>query len=419
MKITEEMIAAADRELELHDSWRFVGDDARCECGEVLPDKYWEYQGRNLDWHRAEAALTAALAVAPTQDEGGDLRAALIDALDRIPGADEPGEYDEREEPGVHRRWSEEIADRTLAALAAPASAEPEQLDFKFKPHCSCMSSFDGEGDGKCAVHCTSTEPDEDAQPSRCAFRSMGSGLPCRHLAGHAGACTYSSVEGVKSAEPVACYCMGGHESNCPNAKKTEPRGAELSGDAGELAEPEKPHTEHVLVTTCYPENCIEGDCEHRDEWGEPEGMEKCPTTPMEVCVGCMVDSGRGADPRYWDDCKLWPWPCEKKPTEPSEGEREYGHECRVPKSCDCEPSEGERETHSNDCICGHARLLHGGLSGWCKECECNEFDVPAPVSRDAELIAEAKAFLSMQSRGSRVYEIASRLLAAYEEVTK
>ncbi len=74
--------------------------------------------------------------------------------------------------------------------------------------------------------------------------------------------------------------------------------------------ETENPHTRHVLVTECWPADCIEGECEHRDEWGEPEDMSVCPPTPMEVCIDHMIERGLGGDPRRWDDAPLDEWPC-------------------------------------------------------------------------------------------------------------
>lgn len=70
-------------------------------------------------------------------------------------------------------------------------------------------------------------------------------------------------------------------------------------------------HAEHVTVEWAYESDCLEGECAHRDEDGEPEDMSVCPTVPpFEVCVGCMEDEGRGIDPEQWDDVPLMSWPC-------------------------------------------------------------------------------------------------------------
>lgn len=76
-------------------------------------------------------------------------------------------------------------------------------------------------------------------------------------------------------------------------------------------------HTRHVLMAECYPRNCLEGDCDHRDENGEPWDMTVCPPTPMVVCLDCMVAEGRGADPEHWDDCPLEAWPCSRAVHDP------------------------------------------------------------------------------------------------------
>ncbi len=78
-------------------------------------------------------------------------------------------------------------------------------------------------------------------------------------------------------------------------------------------------HTRHILMTDCWPMSCIEGDCDHRDEDGEPWDMTVCPPTPMEVCVDCMVAEGRGADPEQWDDCPLEAWPCSRAAVVPAD----------------------------------------------------------------------------------------------------
>lgn len=84
-----------------------------------------------------------------------------------------------------------------------------------------------------------------------------------------------------------------------------------------------EPHTEHVRVTECWHMDCTEGDCDHRDEFGEPEDLSACPPAPMDVCVGCMVDRGAGADPAHWEDAPLIPWPCEKTGPLPVGGQTE------------------------------------------------------------------------------------------------
>ena len=165
----------------------------------------------------------------PTQDEGGALRSALIDARLTSETFTASDGY-----TSVRIRSDEEAADvalKVFAALAAPTSAEPEigwncrgcievnergmrwfaagpncpvhsaasaepecvcgghgyfvevntgtypckcaepsederedDLDFGIKKHCSCMSSFDGEGDGMCPVHWAPGPVSRDAE---------------------------------------------------------------------------------------------------------------------------------------------------------------------------------------------------------------------------------------------------------------
>lgn len=68
-------------------------------------------------------------------------------------------------------------------------------------------------------------------------------------------------------------------------------------------------HSEHVTVTDARWQDCLEGECDHPDEDGQPEDMSTCPSLTVEVCVECMVEDERGRDPRHWDDCELHPWP--------------------------------------------------------------------------------------------------------------
>lgn len=69
----------------------------------------------------------------------------------------------------------------------------------------------------------------------------------------------------------------------------------------------EMKHAEHVTVEA-WPSNCIEGECDHLDEHGEPD-FELCPSTQVEVCVDCMDEEGFGRDPEGWDDTPLEEWP--------------------------------------------------------------------------------------------------------------
>lgn len=55
----------------------------------------------------------------------------------------------------------------------------------------------------------------------------------------------------------------------------------------------EMKHAEHVTIPETWPSDCLEGDCEHRDE----------------VCVDCMDEEGFGRDPEGWDDTPLEAWP--------------------------------------------------------------------------------------------------------------
>ncbi|MBC6496089.1 hypothetical protein BEP68_14760 [Microbacterium sp. 4-7] len=69
-------------------------------------------------------------------------------------------------------------------------------------------------------------------------------------------------------------------------------------------------HVEHITVATAYREDCLEGECDHVDEDGEPDDMSACSPVPaFEVCVDCMEADGHGRDPEHWDDVPLVPWP--------------------------------------------------------------------------------------------------------------
>lgn len=72
---------------------------------------------------------------------------------------------------------------------------------------------------------------------------------------------------------------------------------------------PDMKHAEHVTVPETWPSDCLEGECEHRDEDGEPEGLDLCPSSPFEVCLDCMDEEGFGRDPEQWDDTPLEAWP--------------------------------------------------------------------------------------------------------------
>ena len=86
---------------------------------------------------------------------------------------------------------------------------------------------------------------------------------------------------------------------------------------AQELFEKYAEHAEHVQVEA-WSMDCIDGDCEHRDDDGKPEDLSACPSAPMEVCVDCMEIAGAGHDPKQWEE-RLSPWPCEhaKPATDP------------------------------------------------------------------------------------------------------
>ena len=72
-------------------------------------------------------------------------------------------------------------------------------------------------------------------------------------------------------------------------------------------------------------------------------------------------------------------------------------------------------------CECGHGEGVHGNLSKACGvwPCECEHFYVqmPAPsnVERDAELIAEAKAWVEEQYLGESTGGLIRRLVEALE----
>jgi len=69
------------------------------------------------------------------------------------------------------------------------------------------------------------------------------------------------------------------------------------------------PHTEHVTVTT-WAYACIEGDCEHTDDNGDPD-LNACPSTDLEICVDCMDIDGYTRNEENWDFTPLTTWPCD------------------------------------------------------------------------------------------------------------
>ena len=85
---------------------------------------------------------------------------------------------------------------------------------------------------------------------------------------------------------------------------------------AQELFEKYAEHAEHVQVEA-WSMDCIDGDCEHRDEDGKPEDLSACPSSLMEVCVDCMEIAGVGRDPKHWE-AVLHEWPCEHAKPAPS-----------------------------------------------------------------------------------------------------
>ena len=67
-------------------------------------------------------------------------------------------------------------------------------------------------------------------------------------------------------------------------------------------------HQEHVTVEA-WSMDCVEGECEHRNEDGEPEDLSACEGFEMEVCVDCMVARGHDRDPKWWEGA-FDKWPC-------------------------------------------------------------------------------------------------------------
>lgn len=61
-------------------------------------------------------------------------------------------------------------------------------------------------------------------------------------------------------------------------------------------------HTERVTITDALNWDCVEGECEHIDEDGQPEDWWACPKITIEVCVDCMDERGHGRDQRFWEE---------------------------------------------------------------------------------------------------------------------
>ncbi|RZU64615.1 hypothetical protein EV379_0918 [Microterricola gilva] len=67
-------------------------------------------------------------------------------------------------------------------------------------------------------------------------------------------------------------------------------------------------HAEHVELEAWW-EDCTEGECDHRDEDGEPTDLTACPSFMFEVCVDCMAEEDAGREPGGWNFRPLLPWP--------------------------------------------------------------------------------------------------------------
>lgn len=137
-------------------------------------------------------------------------------------------------------------------------------------------------------------------------------------------------------------------------------------------------HARHIEVEA-WPADCLEGECEHVDEWGEPEDMSACPSLQFDTCVDCMVEEGRGDDPGDWDDTPLMPWPhpgsegwTETPPAEPSifrepPAARQVCRECSPiggSKHGACDGSALVDEGHdvlTVDCLCAAANHERSG----------------------------------------------------------
>lgn len=61
-------------------------------------------------------------------------------------------------------------------------------------------------------------------------------------------------------------------------------------------------HKERVTITDALGWDCVEGECEHIDEAGQPEDWSACPKLTIEVCVDCMDEREFGRDPRFWEE---------------------------------------------------------------------------------------------------------------------
>lgn len=69
----------------------------------------------------------------------------------------------------------------------------------------------------------------------------------------------------------------------------------------------ETKHAEHATVEA-WPHDCLEGECDHLDEHGEPD-FDRCPSIQFVTCVDCMDEKGAGRVPEDWDDWPLEAWP--------------------------------------------------------------------------------------------------------------
>ena len=161
-----------------------AGARALCEAEGV---RWKELTDGEVDWYMRDsrAVLTAALAVAPTQDEGGDVKRAIVTAMNQV---EMDHDYDSGDIPS-----NEEYADAilaALAALAAPASASRSEVVKKVlaEVHGQDPNRTYPVGEVKRLVYALTDIAPASAEPEPCGERIGLNGIcPCELPTGHEG----------------------------------------------------------------------------------------------------------------------------------------------------------------------------------------------------------------------------------------
>ena len=375
-----------------------AGARALCEAEGV---QWKELTDGEVDWHirDARAVLTAALAVAPAPDEGGVLGVAkkTSDLLDELEwyATDDPRSVDARMVRNYVRIIKGEVAKLT-AALAAPASASRSEVVKKVlaEVHGQDPNRTYSVGEVKRLVYALTDIAPASAEPERCETTHPIHGgrctLPEGHVTGHEceGSSSAAFGWGHTPAESEEDTSVSKSETVLDELVKSGK--ITVEGSAAYMVgrmEGFKPSDDENRAGSMTVIEALE----HVLKRPELYGLERVkPEKQMVSHCGIFDDA----------------------PAEPSEDERE----CDVPDF----RAEAERRYIPKGWVPHSSELT--AVQGFVDGAEfAMTHHVHAPVSRDAELIAEAKATQTRLRNKFAIDEsiIVGRLLAAYEEATK